>query len=147
MHVEMSDAIERDEVPVDYRCQSCGRSLGERLYSTPLFPESEIERLRADLSPWGILNFFLPDRHGNATREYGQTRPRPHSAPPLGIKTARGPRSGGRVWLAQKSSDGVLVHFKCKCRRDSRLLADILAATQEALDVEPPSPPKLVVRI
>src|SRR5206468_3402456 len=60
-YVEVSKATEVDELPVDYICGTCGRPLGERLYSTPLF--SEAERLEAGVSPWSVLNLFLPDRH------------------------------------------------------------------------------------
>jgi hypothetical protein len=126
---------EVDELPIDYLCASCGRPLGERFYSTPLY--SETERVQSGSYAVDILNLFLPDRYGNANQGAESISSKGVKPNPLCIVGVRGPRTGPRVWRAEIRDTSVLVHFSCPCGRGPKRLTEIVTETQAAIDRDP----------
>ena len=131
---------EVDDVAVEFTCERCGRSLGERLYSTPIY--SEDERIQSGSSALDTLNLFLPDRDGNANQDYPPSRGASISNP-LGIAGMKGPRTGGRVWRADIRDGSVIVHFSCRCRRPPRRLAEIVEEAQKTINQDGRSGPRV----
>jgi hypothetical protein len=117
------------EVEVTFVCRTCGRGLGVRAFAPPLYGEEEFQT--AGTPAFMAVEACLMSKRENETVDRGWSRVGP-ILPPLGIKSARSPRTGATRWEAEYGRNGVRVHIRCGCGRNITCLLATLVT--EAAD-------------